>query len=689
MMRNAILAILVIGLCSCAAEGPPNVSFSAGDDGGKLVLDLASIEAPLDLNRVKTFRIRVYPDTPLTADEDTLFDSMATYKCFDARGTEIIIENIKEGENRFVYYEGFSDDECSVPEVIGIRGGIDIVKTSELSKLAAQVVCDEDADCSSVHPKAVCDCEHDYNDDNAKQPICKAGVTGTCTVTAPTFVMLLQVGRFSEYPVAGEDLQGAAKSESCDSDADCAAIHMNAVCDEELGRCLIRGLNPLSPATPRVFHTATVLESGKILIAGGLTHRKANGAFYADGPFLEVFDPYSGLFGPAPEGAQLAGNRTAMHQAVSLGGDKVALVGGVTLVELQVLVNAENELSMTIPFEIGDDCNDDDCTNISRYVTVVDVAEEGAIEQNPTEMRLLFHQAGNMIHGGTNKLLITGGLAVDPEMTTVEIFDRYMLCTLGGGTGSTCAVSPTDDTLVAPRMGHSDLCLVPEAEGPGCKEYMLFGGAVTGGTSGEVFSSSEDVFNAGLEFVDQTKTGLIGVLLSKMVRVENDDEVIPDMFSFGGTITLSDPEALDDKFRVRIYPPVMGPAPEQVKVNLENGKLTVAELDLSDLGGDNSKTFRIFHTTTVLDDGNVLIAGGLDAENRSSKTVMFFEDPNTGTLQFSAESKMSQRRFGHTATVITEGLLRGGVLVIGGFTVDSESGAVSFAPPAEIYLPAP
>jgi hypothetical protein len=688
MMRNAILAILVLGLFSCAAEGPPAANFSAGDEGGTMVLDFASIEAPLDMNKVKSFRIRVYPSTPMAADDETLFDSMASYGCFPAKGTEIIIENIKEGDGRFVFYEGFSDSQCSTPEVVGIRGGIDIQKTTDLEETASQVVCSEDADCTGVHPRATCDCAHEVSGSGTKQPLCKAGSTGTCTVTPPTFVMLLQVGRFNEYPVAGDDLQSAAKAESCDSDADCAAIHMNAVCDEEVGRCLIRGLDPLSPATPRAYHTATVLDSGKILLAGGFTHRKANGDFYADGPFLEVFDPFSGLFEPAPEFAQFAGNRVAMHQAVHLGGDKVAMVGGVTEAALEVLVDGESELGVTIPFGLSDDCNDDDCANVSRYVTIVNVAGEGAVEKNPTDMRLVFHQAANMVHGGANKLLVTGGLAVDPDMPTVELFDRYLLCTLGNGTGATCAVSSTDETLVAPRAGHADLCLVPDGNGPGCQEYMLFGGAITDGASGEVFSSSESVFNAALEFSDPTKTGLIGVLLSELVRVDGDGAV-PNMFSFGGTTAVSDPEPLNDKFRLRIYPPVTGPAPEQVRVDLQSGNLTVAQVDLSDLGGDNSKTFRIFHTSTVMDDGSVLVAGGLDAENKASKNVMFFEDPNTDALTFSGETTMRQRRFGHTATVITEGLLEGGVLIIGGFTVDSETGLVDFAPPAEIFLPAP
>jgi len=689
IMRNLILAVLVLGLFSCAAEAPPTAAFSAGDDGGTMVLDLASIEAPLDMNRVKSFRIRVYPDTPLDEDDKTLFDSKASYGCFPAKGTEIIIENVKEGEDRFVYYEGFSDSQCTTREVIGIRGGIDVRKKTALAELASKWVCAEDADCTEVHPKATCDCAHEVSGEGKKQPMCKAGSTGTCTVTPPTFVMLLQVGRFNEYPVAGDDLQGAAKSESCDSDEDCKPIHSNAVCDDEVGRCLIRGLDPISPATTRAFHTATVLDSGKILIAGGFTHRKANTEFFADGPFLELFDPYSGLFEPAPESAQFAGNRVAMHRAVHLGGDKVALVGGVTQAALEVLAEDERELGVTISYDLTDECNDDDCSNVSRYVTLVDVAGEGAVEKNSTDMRLIFHRAADMIHGGADKLLITGGMAVDPELATVGAFDRYLLCTLGEGTGATCAVSSEDETLTALRVGHADLCLVPDGDGPGCQEYMLFGGAVSDGTSGEVFSSSEEVFNAALEFVDPDKTGLNGVLLSELVRVEGGEGDVPDVFSFGGTTAMSDPEHFDDKFRLKIYPPVMGPAPEQMRVDLQSGNLTVAQVDLAELGEGVSKTFRLFHSSTVLDDGSVLVAGGLDVENKASRNVMFFEDPNTDALTFSGEANMRQHRFGHTATVITEGLLEGAVLFIGGFTVESDTGLVDFAPQAEIYLPAP
>jgi len=284
-------------------------------------------------------------------------------------------------------------------------------------------------------------------------------------------------------------------------------------------------------------------------------------------------------------------------------------------------------------------------------------------------------------------LLVTDRVGVDGGQGIAETFDRYLLCTLGGGTGATCAVSSSDEPLVAPRAGHADLCLIPDSDGPGCQEYMLLGGAVGGGASGEVFSSSEDVFNAALEFVDPDKTGLIGALLSEMVRVEGDGEV-PDIFSFGGTTAVGNHELLDDEFRVRIYPPIHGPAPEQVRVDLQSGNLTVAQVDLSDLGGDDSKTFRIFHSSTVLDDGSVLVAGGLDAETRASKNVMFFEDPNTDALTFSGEANMRQRRFGHTATVIPAGLLKGAVLFVGGFTADADTGLVDFSPSAEIFLPA-
>ncbi|HUI65547.1 MAG TPA: hypothetical protein VL126_11970 [Bacteroidota bacterium] len=89
---------------------------------------------------------------------------------------------------------------------------------------------------------------------------------------------------------------------------------------------------------------------------------------------------------------------------------------------------------------------------------------------------------------------------------------------------------------------------------------------------------------------------------------------------------------------------------------------------------------RAFHTATLLLDGRVLIAGGFRrdpdgyAEYYSSTAELY----NPKTKKFSNTGEMGYRRGGHTATLLTSGL----VLIAGGW---SDMGVVSSA---ELYDPA-
>jgi hypothetical protein len=72
-------------------------------------------------------------------------------------------------------------------------------------------------------------------------------------------------------------------------------------------------------SVPRVFHTATLLASGKVLITGGDNRR---GTDYAT---AELFNPATGLF--APTGSML--NARSSHTATWLSDGKVLVTGGV------------------------------------------------------------------------------------------------------------------------------------------------------------------------------------------------------------------------------------------------------------------------------------------------------------------------------------------------------------------------
>jgi len=48
---------------------------------------------------------------------------------------------------------------------------------------------------------------------------------------------------------------------------------------------------------------------------------------------------------------------------------------------------------------------------------------------------------------------------------------------------------------------------------------------------------------------------------------------------------------------------------------------------------------------------------------------------------------LARPRFGHTATRIDSGLLKGAVIITGGLTVDNATANVQYVPTAEIYIP--
>ena len=85
------------------------------------------------------------------------------------------------------------------------------------------------------------------------------------------------------------------------------------------------------------------------------------------------------------------------------------------------------------------------------------------------------------------------------------------------------------------------------------------------------------------------------------------------------------------------------------------------------------------HTATLLQDGRVLIAGGAGPNGFNWESLLFAEiyDPATGT--FSVTGSLNEPRFGHTATLLSDGR----VLVTGGWSTSSLREVAS----AEIYDP--
>jgi len=90
---------------------------------------------------------------------------------------------------------------------------------------------------------------------------------------------------------------------------------------------------------------------------------------------------------------------------------------------------------------------------------------------------------------------------------------------------------------------------------------------------------------------------------------------------------------------------------------------------------------RFGHTASLLSDGTVLIAGGLAQPDTEDSTVDLAELYNPAKGEFAAGAALIQSRQSHTATLITQGKSKGLVLIAGG---DDGSDALDSA---ELYDP--
>src|SRR5207249_7546858 len=87
------------------------------------------------------------------------------------------------------------------------------------------------------------------------------------------------------------------------------------------------------------------------------------------------------------------------------------------------------------------------------------------------------------------------------------------------------------------------------------------------------------------------------------------------------------------------------------------------------------RTARSYHTATLLSNGEVLVAGGIDINGNATNTVELY-DVSSGA--WTASGSLNVKRSDHTATLLPNGK----VLVAGGFVGNDATNR------AELYDPA-
>lgn len=395
----------------------------------------------------------------------------------------------------------------------------------------------------------------------------------------------------------------------------------------------------LPPMTrTRLYHTATLLPNGQVLITGGAGGGATNTA--------ELFDPASATFSPVANTMKLA--RYA-HTATLLDNGEVLIAGGFTPV------------------------------GATKAAELFDPAT-GTFTSLPTMTKERLRHTATVLPNG--KVLLAGGVHTLATTNTVELFDPVTLTfrpplqntmssdrahhsatllpsgavllaggnadsNLGASTAKTAELfrdslesfTPASDTMSLGRQGHT-ATLLPNGK-------VL----VAGGSTGDGITTSENTDTAELYDLG---SGTFTLLASTMSSRRNwhTASLLPD-----GRVLLAGGFGFAYRNTADLFDPASGTFTEAAST------MSVA---------------RSSHTATVLRSGKVLIAGGRGPSGHTNAVDLF--DPATGT--FSSPAPMTVARMGHTATLLPDGK----VLITGGREKDAVFGEPPLAS-AELFDP--
>jgi Galactose oxidase, central domain len=279
------------------------------------------------------------------------------------------------------------------------------------------------------------------------------------------------------------------------------------------------------------------------------------------------------------------------------------------------------------------------------------------------------------------QVLITGGIDnTSMYLASAEIYDSHKQ-----------AFIPTKGTMSAPRIFH--------------KAVLLPNGLVliTGGTSLNQALNTAELYNAKSQTFTPTNTTMnSGRLLHTATLLASGNVLIAGGQSSNGAMPLSSAEVYHSKKQQFVFTngDMTIARYGHTATLLNNGKVLItggfgsggcpgAALATAEIFDSSSGTFaptkgpmnnaRALHSATLLRNGTVLIAGGIDADCAGDviATAEIF-DPATG-LFTPTSGVMTSSRYRHTATRLNDGT----VLIAGG-----ENSSFTVLETAELYNPA-
>lgn len=394
-----------------------------------------------------------------------------------------------------------------------------------------------------------------------------------------------------------------------------------------------------SMTTARTAHTATLLPSGEVLIAGG-TSGGDNPSYFAS---TEIYNPATGTFTPGPSMSTPRDD----HTATLLSGGQVLLAGGYVGVDFLASADIYDSVTNTIS-PTGN-------LNVERFDHTASLLQNGQV-------------------------LIAGGVEPTSEPVAAELYDPT--------SGTFALTGPLNN----PRYLHTATAL-------GNGDVIVTGGADVSGIEGsaELYNPTSGVFTTKSVFLKiettlHTQTTLpdgrilvaggINCTVGPCPAYTSAELYDPGtgQFSYTGSMNngrQAHTATLLNTGKVLVVGGWGGvTSPATFSPALGSAELFDPATGTFSLTG-SLITPRAFHAATLLSSGQVLITGGLGANGALSSAEIY--DPASGT--FSAAGNMTALRYWHTATLLNSGQ----VLIAGG--AQSALASPAFLNTAELFDP--
>ncbi len=602
--------------------------------------------------------------------------------------TTVELRGVEKVDDATAWLELFADEACTQPVYVALRGGVStrgggsyalaplclghfsalpapLFDNMQLTREIAQTQCQRDCDCIDAFSSIT----GETCSDSQRKERTVSGASIACSEAG--------------YCTRGYAFENILTT-PCDDDTPCTALHPRARCDATAGYCTMASYFPLDTEVPRAFHAAVPTADGRIALVGGLT-RHEGPVLRAGAVDVEVFDPRSMVFSKLGlAGDELGNPARAFAGVLSVeDGRAVVLAGGLSSVAVQVeLKGGKRRLHLDLPPDA------DPAKVFSQGLALVRLtggpvrAVTQPVEADGKPQPFALPASAIVLNRDGPEAFFAGGVAPGGTKATQgapndapTVFANHVTNCVFGGVQANCLVNT--GVLSTPRAGAQTACFHEDPNTGACDRYVLVGGAPSQSAPvADVFTLVENGTDVQGSFHPADTEGTSQLRTAKFARIvsaPNEGEA----YFFGGTSDegFADPADL----------------PTMVLSLRENddGSFTLVgqPVDAAGAPGGTQATQRTHHTATQLDNGLILVAGGLDTDNRSTASALLFDPKARRYLP--DELRMTHSRFGHAATRIPSGPLRGGVLVTGGLTMEGSATMPEFVPWAEIYLPAP